>query len=137
MSTDNGSPIHEKFRNSRSFSKKMANCIFISNFAYFDCKAIKWVMSFKKAFKDLIFLRNPKSPIVMVTSYCYPKFKDFIVCHLKNKCHFTTETVSLLFLKYQKPQYSVFKWYSKVNKIIRIRNKRKQKFQKDQWRDFK
>ena len=71
----------------------MANCIFISNFAYFDCKAIKWVKSLKKAFKDLIFLRNPK-PIVMVTSYCYRKFKDFIACHMKNKCHVTTETVS-------------------------------------------
>ena len=68
----------------------MANCIFIFSFAYFDCKAIKWVISFKEAFKDLIFLRNPKP---FITSDCR-KFKDFIVCHLKNKCQFTTESVS-------------------------------------------
>ena len=68
--------------------------ISISNFAYFDCKAIKWVMSFKTAFKDLIYLRNPKPFIVMVTSYYCQKFKDFVVCHPKNKCHFTTEIVS-------------------------------------------
>ena len=86
--------IHEKFRKAWYFSRKMGNSIFISNFAYFDCKAIKWVMSFKKAFKDLIFLRNLKPSIVMVISYYSRKFKDFIACHLKNKCHFKTETVS-------------------------------------------
>ena len=51
-------------------------------------------MSFKKTFKDLNFLRNSKPSVVMVTSYYCQKFKDFIVCHLKNKFHFTTETDS-------------------------------------------